>query len=123
VKKIIASIAFLFMGLISGGQNIIEFDTDITRTIKVNDTIDLQFLDWPSPGIRWQLYSAYDTTILSIINKSSRLMEGNFQYGGKYIRTVQYVGLKPGRVELEYFWGRPWLKEKLYYCRLEIIIE
>jgi hypothetical protein len=123
VKKIIASIAFLFMGLISRGQNIIEFDTDITRTIKVNDTIDLQFLDWPSPGIRWQLYSAYDTTIISIINKSSRLMEGNFQVGGKYIRTIQYKGMKPGHVELEYFWGRPWLKEKIYCCRIEIIIE
>jgi len=122
VKTIFLSIALLFLTSTSWGQNIIRSDTAITKTIKVNDTIELQFLDWPSPGIGWKLYSDYDTSLISIKEKSLKLMEGNFPIGGKYIRTIQYKGKKPGEVRLEYFWGRPWLKEKLHRCQIQFKI-
>jgi hypothetical protein len=122
VKTILLSSVLLIICSTSFCQDIIQSDTDITKSIRVNDTIDLQFLDWPSPGIGWRLYSEYDTTIISINVISSKLMEGNFQFGGKYIKTVQYIGKKTGEVRLEYFWGRPWLQEKLNYCRIAIII-
>ena len=123
MKAILYSIIFLLLGSNSYCQNIIQSDTEITKIIKVNDTIDLQFIDWPSAGIGWKLYSDYDTTLISIKGKSSRLMDGDFPKGGRYINTIQYTGKNPGEVKLEYYWGRPLLKEKIYYCRIEINVK
>ena len=123
VKTALLSIILFLSGFNSYCQEIIQSDTEIAKFIKINDTIDLQFLDWPSPGIGWKLYSDYDTTLISIKGKSSRLMEGDFPKGGRYIKTVQYKGKKPGEVRLEYFWGRSWLKEKIYYCRIKFFIK
>jgi predicted secreted protein len=122
MKTLLSSISLLLISLFSLCQNIIHSDTSITKTIKVNDTFDLQFVDWPSPGLGWKLYSEYDSTIISIKEVSSKLMEGNFLIGGKYINTIQFKGNKYGEISLEYFYGRPWLKEKLHRCQIKIII-
>jgi hypothetical protein len=103
-------------------QNLIQSDTSIEKTIRVNDTIDLQFLDWPSPGICWTLYSKYDTSMISMRLKSTKPLT-QFPKGGKWISTIQYKAKKPGEVKLEYYWGRPWLKEQKYLCKLSIIIK
>ncbi len=124
MKNVIIASAILllvFNTAVSPGQGIIRHDTVIKKVIAVNDTFSLDFLYWPSPGICWALYSEYDTTQLSIRETFVRLLEGK-QFGGKYVATWRYIGLKPGEVTLEYYWGRPWLKEKEYQCLIEVFI-
>ena len=102
-------------------QNIIKEDTEINETIRVNDTIDLEFLH--GDGFAWWSDTNYDSTLISVKFKSSRLMEGNLPKDGKQIHTIQFKGKKPGKVNLEFYWGRPWLKEKLYTCLIAIQIQ
>jgi predicted secreted protein len=104
-------------------QNPIKSDTSINKTIKVHETFDLQFVDWPSPGLCWQLYSSFDSTILSITMVSDEVMKNNFPKGGKWIKTLRFQGNQPGDVKLEYFYGRLWLDEKLNKCELNIHIK
>jgi predicted secreted protein len=123
MKTLLISISLFLISSFALCQNIIQSDTSINKTIGIADTFDLQFIHWPSPGFGWKLYSEYDTTVISIKKISSKLMEGNFPKGGKYINTIQFKGNKSGEVILEYFWGRPWLKEKLKRCQIKIIIK
>jgi predicted secreted protein len=123
MKSIKIIIIFLLLHGISIGQQPIKSDTIINRVINLYDKFDLEFVDWPSPGYGWKLYSEYDSTILSISQVSTILIEGNFPDGGKYISTIQFKGMKKGKITLEYFYGRSWKKEKLYRCQLNILIK
>jgi hypothetical protein len=102
-------------------QNIISGDTEINKTINVKDTFDLEFLH--GDGFAWWSDSNYDSTLISIKFKSSRLMEGNLPIGGKQIHKIQFKGKNPGEVKLDFYWGRPWLKEKLHTCLIIITIQ
>ena len=123
LKTLIFSVLLIFIGSMSWCQNLIDSDTEIDKQININDTIDLQFVDWPSPGLFWILDSEYDTTLLSIKEKSHKLMQGYLPFGGKCIRTIQYKGKNKGKVNLEYTYGRPWRKEIMYICKIIITIK
>jgi predicted secreted protein len=118
-------IVFIFFSGISVtfSQNQIKSDTSINKTINVKETFDLQFVDWPSPGLCWQLYSNFDSTILTITKVSYEVMKNNFPKGGKWIKTLRFQGNQPGDVKLEYYYGRLWLNEKLHKCELNIHIK
>jgi len=122
LKAIIVSISVLLFGLISFGQNIINSDTTLSRTIRVNDSFELQYLDWPGTGYSWYLTANSDTSSVSIVLIKQALAEGYGPKGGKYISFYKYTGLKKGLFVLEYRYGRPWLKEKLYKCILKISV-
>lgn len=123
MKTVLLSTILLFISSLSWCQNLIQSNTEINKTINLNDTINLQFVDWPSPGMFWQLDSNYDTTLILIKEKSFKLMEGNFPKGGKYIRTIQYKGKKPGEVRLVYTFKRHSLNEETYFCKIDFIIK
>jgi predicted secreted protein len=115
---------FLFSTVsVAFSQNQIKSDTSINKTINVKETFDLQFVDWPSPGLCWQLYSTFDSTILSITKVSDEVMKNNFPKGGKWITTLRFQGNQPGDIKLEYFYGRLWLHEKLHKCEISIHIK
>jgi len=97
---------------------VIQTDTEIDTAIRVNDTVDLQFLNGPGCGAGWNQYSGYDTTVIRVRLKSDRLMDGQKPVGGRHIETLQFRALKPGEANLEFFLGRPWLKEKNACCRI-----
>lgn len=105
------------------GQELINKEMEIDRKVKIADTIDLSFVVSPGAGMVWKLYSEYDSTIISISHKSHELMAGDFPIGGRYIETIQCKALKPGSVVLDFYYGRTWLKEKLYRCRIRINIQ
>lgn len=99
-------------------QHVISSDEDINRTLSVKDTFDLEFLH--SCGYCWWSDRAYDTTLVSVRFISSRLIEGQLPKGGDQIHTIRFEGLKSGSVRIEFFWGRPWLKEKLHTCAVNV---
>ncbi len=121
MKVIFINILFLLIGVSLIGQNIINSDTTITKIIKVNESFNLIFEAWPSPGIGWYI-SNMDSTFIKAIPTDSKLIEGQALKGGKYAQTWSYTGLKKGEITIEYYWGRVWLKEKLKKCALKIII-
>jgi predicted secreted protein len=120
------AIAFLFACLVltifSFGQGIIQSDTSISRTIRVNESFELQFLDWPGTGSGWNLTEKSDTTSVSIRLLKQVLAQGYKPIGGKYISVYNYTGLMRGNFLIEYVYGRPWLKEKLFKCILKVTV-
>lgn len=112
----------VFLLLLAGSgvfsQHVISTDEEIDRTIRVRDTFDLEFLH--GDGYGWWSERNYDTTLVSVRFISSRLMEGHLPIGGQQIHTLRFEGLKPCSVRIEFFWGRPWLKEKLHTFVLNI---
>lgn len=122
MKTSILYVSFLLYGLFSFGQNVIKSDTVISKTVRVNESFELQFLDWPGTGSGWNLTERSDTTNVSVRLLKQVLAEGYGPLGGKYITFYRYTGLNKGVFKLEYHYGRPWLKEKLYECMLEITV-
>ncbi len=114
MKILIPLFVLLFATCAVFGQHVISTDEDIDRTVSVKDTFDLEFKH--GDGYTWWSETTYDSTVVSVRFKSSRLMEGNLPIGGAQIHTLQFTGLKPGSTKIEFFWGRPWLKEKLHTC-------
>ncbi len=104
-------------------QTVISSDTTIRRRIKINETFNLLFDFWPSPGMSWYMLDVHDSTVVKIISTDSKLMEGQFPIGGRYAQTFVFTGLKKGEVMLDYYWGRLWLKERLKKCTLIINID
>lgn len=104
-------------------QEVIRSDTSILKTIGVNESFELRFEDLPGAGYMWRLSENSDTTWVKIELVKKELMEGYQPIGGKYISIYAYTGLSTGTFMLEYYYGRPWLKEKLYKCTLKIIAE
>jgi hypothetical protein len=47
-------------------------------------------------------------------------MEGSYPVGGKYIVTYFVKGLEKRCINWVYFYGRPWLKDRLYKCKIII---
>ena len=123
VKILFANLVLFLLCFPAIGQELINREMEIGKNIKVSDTIDLPFVDSPSAGMHWKLYSDFDSTIISIKLKSYMLMAGDFPKGGRYIETIQCKALKPGSVVLDFYYGRVWLKEKLSRCRVEIKIQ
>jgi len=121
MKVLLLVIASFLIYSSTFSQNIITGDTEINKTINVKDTFDLEFLH--GDGIAWWPDPNNDSTIISIKFKSSRLMEGNLPFGGKQIHTIQFEGKSPGKVSLDFYWGRPWLKEKLHICHITVLIQ
>jgi len=122
------SVAILFIlclieSLTSFGQRPINSDTIVKKNIIVNEGFELKFIECPGAGYGWNLSTSYDTTILSIRQISSELMEGNYQVGGHYITTYYFKGLKRRNLTLVYYYQRPWLKDKLFKCKIVIRIK
>jgi len=107
---------------ITFGQNPIDSDISITKSINVNETFELKFVEWPGCGYCWGITYNQDSSFVSIKLKSSELMSGYLPVGGKYINTYSFKGKQKGNVTLTYYYGRPWLKEKLYKCTVTVII-
>ncbi len=88
----------------------------------MNEGFELKFQECPGAGYGWSLSTKYDTTILSVRPISSELMKGNYQVGGHYVTTYYFKGLKRKNLTLVYYYQRPWLRDKLYKCKIEIRI-
>lgn len=122
-KIIIIGVSLILIGLYSRSQDIILPNTEISKSLTVHDTLDLQFFNSPGSGFLWNFNCNYDSSVVSIKYKSYKLRNGDFPKGGRYISTIQYQGLKPGRILLLYSYGQQWLKDDLSYSRIEIIIK
>jgi predicted secreted protein len=107
----------------SFGQRPIESDTIIRKNIMVNESFELTFLECPGAGYSWSLSTIYDSTTLSIRQISTNLMEGNYQVGGHYVTSYLFKGLKRKNLTLFYYYQRPWLKDKLFKCKIVIRIK
>ena len=123
MKNLISFISFLFISSFCLCQNVIRTDTTIIQTVSVKDSFELKFENWPGTGYGWYLPENYDSTQVTIQLSKEELMEGYGAIGGKYISTYEFTGLTRGTFLLEYFYGRPWLKEKLRKCNLKIIVK
>jgi predicted secreted protein len=123
MKKVIPCIALFLLGSMVMGQRHIHSDTIITRTIKLNESFQLQFVHLPGAGYGWDLMKKCDSTFISIQLISDEVLAGNGPVGGHYVSTYKYTGLVKGTYLLEYFYRRPWLKEYLYKCSLTIVVE
>jgi predicted secreted protein len=120
--KIISFLSLLFISSFCLCQNVIQTDTTIIHTIKLKETFELRFENWPGTGYVWYLPANYDSTQVTIHLRKEELMEGYGARGGKYISTYEYTGLTGGTFLIEYAYGRPWLKEKLKRCNLKIVV-
>ena len=69
----------LIGSITSLGQRPINSDTIIRKSVIVNEGFELKFQECPGAGYSWSLSVPFDTTILSIRQLSSELMEGNYQ--------------------------------------------
>jgi predicted secreted protein len=123
MKTTISSLLFILISTFCVSQNPIHTDTTITKTISLGESIELSFEDSPGTGYAWYLPVIHDSTRLSIQFQKQELMEGYKPVGGKYITTYKYTGHTNGTFLIVYSYGRPWLKEILKRCRLEIIVE
>jgi predicted secreted protein len=127
IKEIMKPVTVIILLLIAGtygkGQNFIDSDTVIYKKMKIRESFNLQFLDYPSPGMLWSINPKYDSTVITIKDLSSKLIEGDFPIGGRYIKTVEFTGIKKGNIVLEYSIGRPWINEILHQCQISIEIE
>lgn len=123
MKTVISGIVLVFLSTAVLAQGYIQSDTTISRTIKLNESFQLQFVHLPGAGYGWDLMKKCDSTVISIKLVSNVVMEGNGPIGGHYISTYKYTGLVKGTYLLEYFYRRPWLKEYQYKCSLTIAVE
>jgi predicted secreted protein len=110
----------LIESVTSLGQQPISSDTIIRKKINVNEGFELKFLECPGAGYGWILSTPYDSTILSIRQISTELMAGNHPVGGHYVTTYYYQSLKKENITLVYYYQRPWLKDKLFKCKVLI---
>ena len=123
ISGAILFILFLIENLIIFGQRPISSDTIIRKNIFLNEGFELKFIECPGAGYSWNLSTSYDSTILSIRQISSELMEGNYQVGGHYVITYYFKSLKRKNLTLVYYYQRPWLKDKLFKCKIVIRIK
>ncbi|MCX6245251.1 MAG: protease inhibitor I42 family protein [Bacteroidetes bacterium] len=123
MKTILSIICLSLISILSLSQNIIHFDTLISKTINVNESFDLKFLDWPSTGYTWYLPVKCDSTKVKIQLSKKELMAGDFPKGGKWISTYTFSGLFKGRYLLEYYYGRSWLTEKINTCTINLMVK
>jgi predicted secreted protein len=121
-KIVIIGVSLILFGLVSKSQEIILPNAELSKRLNVHDTLDLQFINSPGAGVIWNFNCNYDSSVISIKYKSYKLMSGDFPIGGRYIGTIQYQGLKAGKIMLVYSYGRQWLKDDLSYSRIELII-
>jgi len=123
MKIAILSITFILISTFCLSQNSVQTDTTISKILNVGESFELRFENWPGTGYVWYLAENYDSTQVTIHLKKEELAEGYKPIGGKYISSFEYTGLTNGTFLLEYFYGRPWLKEKLKKCNLKIIVK
>jgi predicted secreted protein len=89
----------------------------------VNEGFELKFVECPGAGYGWSLATPYDSTILSVRQISTELMEGNYPVGGHYVKTCYFKSLKRKNLTLVYYYQRPWLRDKLFKCKIIIRIK
>ena len=123
ISAAILLILCLIESITSLGQRPINSDTIIKKSIIVNEGFEIKFLECPGAGYGWNLSTPYDTTVLSIRQISSELMEGNYRIGGHYVTTYYFKGLKKKNLTLVYYYQRPWLKDRLFKCKIMIKIK
>jgi predicted secreted protein len=123
MKTTIFSVTFILLSTFCLSQNPIQKDTTLTKTINVGESFELRFEDSPGTAYVWYLNENYDSTQVTIQQQKEELIEGYKPKGGKYITSYVYTGLTSGTFFLEYYFGRPWLKEKLKRCKLKIIVK
>jgi predicted secreted protein len=105
------------------GQKPISSDTIIRKNLSVNQGFELKFVDCPGAGYGWSLSAPYDSTVLSVRQKSSELMKGNHPVGGHYVRTYYYKVLSKKNITLVYYYQRPWLQDNVYKCKILIRVK
>jgi hypothetical protein len=118
--RIILSFSLLLISVMTMSQNVIK--ADISITMKVNESFELQFLDSPGAGYLWSHADQQDSTKIVISFIKNELMEGDKPKGCRYISTNKYTGLMPGDYFIDYIYGRRWMHELVYTCRLKIKI-
>jgi predicted secreted protein len=123
MKTTIPLVWFSLVSILAFSQNIIHHDTVINKTINLNETFELKFLDWPGTGYTWYLPVKCDSTKVNIRLLKQKVMVGYLPVGGKWVSTYQYAGLIPGTYLLEYYYGRSWEKEKLNTCIINLTIK
>ena len=123
ISVIIQVILCLIGSIHSFGQRPINSDTVIRKNILVNEGFKLKFVECPGAGYGWSLATQYDSTILSIRQISTELMEGNYPVGGHYVTTYYFKSLKRKNLTLVYYYQRPWLGDKLFKCKILIRIK
>jgi len=119
-------ILIIFISLVyhfTFSQNIIHSDTVISKTINVNESFELNFLDSPGSGYIWYLPIKCDSTKFNVRLTKTEVMPGDFPKGGRWIYTYTYSGLIKGTYLLEYYYGRSWLKEKINTCTINLTIK
>lgn len=123
MNRIIFSFLFSLLSLVAFSQTIIQSDTNISKTVNINDSFELSFLDWPGVGQMWQLSDNIDSTKISIHLIKKEVMAGYKPKGGKYVTTYNYKCLVKGRYLLKYiYYGRA-LDGDLKKCLITIEIE
>ena len=123
MKTIISIIWLCLISILAFSQNIIHFDTVINKALNVNETFELKFLNSPGSGYIWYLPIKCDSTKIKIQLSKKEVMAGNFPKGGNWISTYTYSGLIKGTYQLEYYYGKSWLKEKINTCTVNLIIK
>ncbi len=123
MKTILSILALIICSFAGQSQNVIQSDTTITKTISVDESFGLKFLNWPGTGYAWYLPADFDSTQVAIHLLKEELVEGDGPKGGRYISTYNYTGLANGTFLLEYVYGRPWLNEKINKCLLIINVK
>ena len=104
-------------------QNIIQSDTVFSKTINVNESFELKFLNSPGSGYIWYSPTKCDSTKVNVRLTKSEVMHGDLPKGGRWIYTYTYSGLSKGTFLLEYYYGRSWLKEKINSCVINLTIK
>ena len=123
MKTIISILCLFLINLLTSGQNIIHFDTTVNKTINANESFELKFLDWPGTGYSWYLPEICDSSKIIIKLLKKEVMTGYGAIGGKWVSTYTYCGLVKGTYQLEYYYGRSWIKEKINKCTLNLKIK
>jgi predicted secreted protein len=123
MKTTLLLFTFLLSAYLCHSQDAIYTDTVIVKNTKVNESFELSFEDLPGAGYVWRLPENADTTEVKITPVNKELLEDYQSIGGKYTSTYAYTAKSTGTFILAYYYGRPWLKEKLKKCILKIIAE
>jgi len=123
MKTVISGVVLLLLSTTALAQGYIQSDTTIIKTLKLNESFQLQFVNLPGAGYSWDLMKKCDSTLISIRLVSNAVMAGNGPVGGHYVSTYRYTGLAKGTYLLEYFYRRPWLSEYMFKCTLNIVVK
>lgn len=122
MKIIYCFLIALFFSTICLSQNAISTDTTIVKTIQKGESFELSFEFSPGSGYVWYL-AGNDSAHINISLKEKKLKDGYGAKGGVYLYHYKYLAQDIGTFSLEYYYGRPWLNERLKRCSVSVIVK